>query len=418
MKNALINRLILWLSLAGMVLTLHLWIQKARGFDQGCLGLDSHVAAVEAGCNDAGLQAGSHLFGVSNAAWGYAFYFALALISFGKIVVPPGWARRLHLIGEVAVVVGFLYSGYLLYFQALVAEAFCVLCLVSIGLVTALLASHVAVRLRGGFLPIPATERAVELGLAGGALFAMMGVLIGVLVFVNRLGTRPLDQGSTGRELERIVGQALQIYIDGGKLAEMRACHFDWDAQKLPAGRFTGPATPFIGNPSGPQVVIFYDPNCAHCRAYHPVFLRVVEKYKDRARFTIVPRLLWEESMPQVAALRLAEGSGKYFELWQRMFDLRIAPRHGAGTAQIEALFRDLGIDAADLERRLAAERPAVLSLRRQENAAGITGVPVIYIGGRKVWAMNRGEACMGTLIERVLSGVVKPVAAESTVDR
>jgi len=93
--STMINRLILWLSLAGMILALHLWIQKARGFDQGCLGLETHAVEVaEGGCASAGLEAGSHLFGVSNAAWGYAFYFGLALLSFGKIVTSASCRER------------------------------------------------------------------------------------------------------------------------------------------------------------------------------------------------------------------------------------------------------------------------------------------------------------------------------------
>lgn len=409
----MLHRLILWLSLAGMVLALHLWIQKARGFDQGCLGLSKPELVDTAGCQEVGALPASHLFGVSNAAWGYAFYFGLALLSFGRIVVRQGTARRLHALGEAATAGAFLYSVYLVYQMGFVAHAWCVLCLTSAGLVTVLLALHVAIRRRGGFLPVEDAARGEELGRAAGALFAAVGVLVAVLLFVDRLGTRPLDQGSTAKEVERLVGEVLPDYIDPAKLAEMRTCRFDRDAPVLAPGVFTGPTTPFLGAAGGPEVIVFYDPNCPHCKKYHATFLRVAETYKDRARFTVLPRLLWNQSILQAEALKLAESGGKYFELWQRMFDLQPGPRKSLTLEQIAGLFRELGLDATDLEQRLEAAKPAVLAARAAVKRAGINSVPAVYIDGRNVWTMNRGEDCLGRLIERVRSRAVKPVATD-----
>ena len=408
----MLNRLILWLSLAGMILALHLWVQKARGFDQGCLGLDTHPATVaEGGCNDGALQASSHLFGVSNAAWGYALYFTLAFVSFAKIGAPSEWARRLHLLGEIAIVPALVYSGYLVFQMGFVAHTWCALCLGSAALIATIFALHAAVRLRGGFQPFDEPARTAEFRAAVAALFGAAGLLAGVLIFVNRLGTRPLDKGRTGAEMRRIVGDALPLYIDSAKLAQMRACHFDWDEPTLDLGEFVGPRTPFIGKPDGVPVIVFYDPNCPHCREYHAVFLRIVEKYKDRVRFTVLPRLLWDQSIPQAEALLLAEDPGKYFNLWQAMFDEQPGPWKGMSTVQIAGLFRRFGLDATDLDKRLAAMGPAVAALRNAARAAGVSVVPAVFVGGRRVWEYNRGEACMGTLIERMLSGEVAPVS-------
>jgi len=395
----MINRLILWLALAGMILALHLWIQKARGFDQGCLGLETHgVETVEGGCADGALQAGSHLLGVSNAAWGYAFYFALALLSFGKIVVPPAWAKRLHGLGEILVALAFVYSSYLLYFQAFVAGAFCVLCLTSIGLVTTLLALHVALRVRGGYQPIPDNVRLVELGRAGGAVFAAMGVLVGVLVFVNRLGTRPLDDGNGAIEMRRIVGRMLPAYIDPAKLHEMASCHFDGMAPPTDLAQFTGPGVPFLGKPDGMPVVVFLDPHCPHCRNFYPVFARLAEKYGDRARFYALPRVLWDFSIPAAAALKLAEPSGKYFELWKREFAESGKQRLSAD--RLGEFYRELGLDATNLASRIEAVRPQVVADRKSAASAGISSLPAIFIGGRKVFPLNYSAECLGSLID------------------
>ncbi len=402
----MINRLILWLALAGMILTLHLWIQKSRGFDQGCLGLATHAdVVIEKGCREVSELPGGHLFGVSNAAWGYAFYFTVALLAFGKIVSAPIWARRMHAASEVLTAVAFLYSLWLVY-QMAAAGTWCVLCLVSAGFVTLLVAAHAAVRSRGGFQPVEESARGRELGLAVGGLFAMSGVLVGVVLFVNRLGTRPLEQGTTGAEVQRLVGRALPLYIDGDRLQEMRACRFDQSGSVLDMVNFVGRDTPFVGDARALRVVLFVDPNCPHCAVYFPEFMQAAESLNERAGFTVVPLMLWETSRRQVAALRLAEGSGKYFELWRAMFKQQAGPRKGMTTEQIAVLFRELGLDTTNLEQRLAAQGPSVDRARAAAQAGGIELVPAVFIGGRQVWLGNESPECLAKLVDRVAAEI------------
>ncbi|MEY2877704.1 MAG: hypothetical protein RLZZ15_84, partial [Verrucomicrobiota bacterium] len=241
-------------------------------------------------------------------------------------------------------------------------------------------------------------------GLATGALFAAVGLLVGVVMFFNRLGTRPLNQGHSYQEIEEIVGEALPNYIDGEKLREMRACRFDQAAAKLDLSKILGPQTAFFGLRDGEPVIVFYDPNCGHCKNYHPTFQALAERYKDRARFVIRPRMLWEQSRMQVEALAVAETSGKYFQLWQRMFDLQPGPRKSLTLEQITGLFNELGIDSTNLEKRLAAVRPAVNAMQENIRQAGINGVPAMFIGERRIWVVNRSEACVGKLLEWTLA--------------
>lgn len=404
MTRAGLQRLVLWLALAGMVLALHLWIQKSRDFDQGCLGLQKPVALAaetDGGCREVSELPASHLLGVSNAAWGYAFYFTLAVLALAQLVVGPGWARRLHRLGEGLVAGAFLYSCYLVYQMAFVARAWCVLCSLSAALVTGLLLVHVLLRRKPASAPPTEPERAGEFRAALVAVFVAAGVLVGVLLFVDRLGTRPLDQGNTRREIEQLARGTLAQVIDAKKLREMLACRFETDAPRLDTGRLLPAALPFSGEGREVEVLVFYDPNCPHCRVYHAVFRRVMEKYRERARFAVVPVALWDASLPQIAALSLAETSGKYLELWQAMFDQPAGPRKGLDVAQIARLFRDLGLDATNLEARLAAQRPQVEAARARWRAAGVTGAPTVFINGRKVWPANRSEDCLGTLIEQ-----------------
>lgn len=393
------NRLILWLALGGMVLAVHLWIQKARGFDQGCLGLATPTTTVAAGCHAADLLPASHLLGISNAAWGFAFYFGIALLSLAKIVAPPAWAHRAHLMSEIGICGGTLYSGYLV-LTMVQAGAVCVLCLVSATLVLALFGLIAWMRVKGRFQPISDSARVVEFGFAGLGVFAAGGMLLGVLLFVNRLGTRPLGQGAGARELEDAVVAALEFQFDHAKLAELRACRFDDQAPALDLAKFIGPTTPFIGKPDGVPVIVFSDPTCEACKLYHAEFLRAAEQLGDRARFTLLPRVFREESVLEASALKIAEGTGKYFALWQALYDRQPRADRGMTLTEVTTIFREIGIDTTELERRLNAARPAVLATREHARASEIDLVPAVYIGGRKVWLHSRSVECLSQLID------------------
>jgi len=198
------------------------------------------------------------------------------------------------------------------------------------------------------------------------------------------------------------MGSALEVYLDPAKLAEMRACRFERHAATLDVTKFLDPATPFLGKSDGVPVVVFSDPNCEICRDYHAKFLRAASQFGDRARFTVVPRVIWEESVVEAAALRLAEQSGKYFELWQALFDRPPEQNKGMTVAQLADVFRRLGIDASNLEARIAMVSKTVQAARAEAHASGIDRVPAVYIAGRKVWQVNREVECIGKLIDEV----------------
>jgi hypothetical protein len=269
-------------------------------------------------------------------------------------------------------------------------------------LVIGLFGSHLAIRIRGGYQPLADEERGREIGFAGGALFLATGVLLGVMVFVNRLGTRPLDQGNGALEMRRIVGRMLPAYIAPEKLNEMRACHFDGMAPPFAPEKFVGPQTPFLGRAGGTPVIVFVDPNCPHCKNFYATFRRLAEKYGDRARFYLLPQVLWDFSVPPVAALKLAEKSDKYFELWREELATR-GPRM-LTVEKLGQIYTRIGLDAANLSERIAAVTPEVMRESSRVRKAGIDTAPTIFIGEHEVFSINYSEECLGTLIEGVLA--------------
>lgn len=396
------NRLVLFLSLLGMVLALHLWVQKERNFDQGCWGVGQAGAVAPAspqGCTNSELQKASELFGVSVAAWGYAFYFFVGVMALGKVLLPPLAARRCHSASEVAVALAFPFSCYLIYVQAFVAHAWCPLCLVSSGLTAALFAIHGYQFAKGGHEPIPEAARPVEIGYAAGMGFVAMGALAALMIMVNQVGTRRFDQGENAKQFTAMVGRSLPTFIEPSRLLEMKPALVNREMAPLRQEEWLAADTPVTGQREGVSVVAFLDPNCPSCAGDFTRLVALAKQSKERVGLYVFSRVLWDHSLLQSQALELARQEGKYFEMWALQFERR--KQGGLKLADIEGLFGELGLSTAGLEERLAAVRPTVVAVRDRAKAAGINGTPTIFIEGAAVDNTSRDERSLTKLIEQ-----------------
>lgn len=399
------NRLSLLISLCGLIVSLHLWIQKERNFDQGCWGADRSLASqVDSGCNDQELKKHSELLGVSVAAWGYAFYMAMAALSFGKILLPDKGAQACHTVSEMAVALAFPFSVYLAWVQAFVAKAFCPLCLISGALVTGLFILH-AVQYRRGFEPIEEARRPLEIGYASAMAFLAMGVLAALMIMVNQIGSRRLDQGETARQFEAMFERTLRKHIEPAQLLEMKPALYNAELPPLDLKEWLNGELPFMGANPGLSVVAFLDPNCPGCKGTFTTVKLLAGRYGDRARFHVISRTLWPYSELQSQALELAAEAGKYHEMWEAQFEH--AQKGGLNLAELGKLFRKLGITTEDLEKRLATVRPAVLARRDRAMAAGVRGTPTVYINGRAVAQSSTDLPSLSKLIEEALCSQV-----------
>lgn len=381
------NRAALAVSWLGIILAIHLWVQKTRNFDQGCWGVAPNAAPTLGGCTDPILEKASRLFGVSNAAWAYGFFFLIAALCMAKAILPRAPALLCHRISELTIAAGIPYCIYLLYYQAFVAKAFCPLCLVLGSFVALLAVLHLLTWRHGGHEPAPENERAIEMGYATGMTFLGGGCLVVVLVFIDQLGTRRLDEGSSAEQIMAV----LQNPPAAGGGSQAHFVQTDW----------VSTTTPYIGTATGPTIAAFFDPNCPHCGGSYATILRLAEKYKGRAAFYVFPRMLWEMSALQIQSLELAKSSGKFFELWTRQFQRQ--RKGGLDFTAIEQLFRELDLDTTDLRQRLAAVRPVVLAQREKAQAAGINSTPLIFVDGRNVAGGDRLETNMSKLIEQAI---------------
>src|SRR5690606_10619735 len=139
----ILPRVLFGLALFGVLVVTHLWLQKEAGFAAGCSGFaDVSVTSLaetmreEPGCATVTNSVYATFLGVSNLVWGLLFYAAVALLRLAHAATGDD---RLRLASFGLVGAGFLYTLYLVYLQAAVIGAFCVLCMTSAVTVTLLL---------------------------------------------------------------------------------------------------------------------------------------------------------------------------------------------------------------------------------------------------------------------------------------
>jgi len=124
------------LSLVGFFVSLYLWLWKV-----GFLG---SLACGDGGCETVQLSEFSSFLGVPVALYGMVGYVALAVVSVAGL--QPSWVERRGPTSLLAVVasVGVAFSAYLTYLEASVIHAWCRWCVVSAGIIMAILVTALA----------------------------------------------------------------------------------------------------------------------------------------------------------------------------------------------------------------------------------------------------------------------------------
>ncbi|MDA0378870.1 MAG: thioredoxin domain-containing protein [Bacteroidetes bacterium] len=149
-------------------------------------------------------------------------------------------------------------------------------------------------------------------------------------------------------------------------------------------------------------VIVFFDPNCPHCRTFHPVMNQVIADSGQHARFFMIPFPLWQYSLVQVEALFVAAQEGKYFE----MLDAQYAHQKQGGMSldEVAVLAGDIGLDTARFRARVeqGLNQPMILERRAQIASMGVRGTPSVMINGQFVASDSRSRICMNELIAKV----------------
>lgn len=371
----IINRLVLSAALLGLVLVAHLWIQKERGFSGGCWGMAEIAPSLSSkeGCSRQELQQ-LRIAGIPIVLLGFIFYFSLAMTSLARTVASERVAPRLQELSEAISIVGFLCSGYLVYFQYKVVQSFCPLCLCSAAIATVVFVANMVGRMAAHEGVAAPKDKAQELGYALLTVFAGASGMLAVLLFVNNVGS-----------LER--GQARQAP------APFNAT--EW-IEAIPPLRETE---------AGTELVAFLDPNCGHCPATYALLKKLSARY-DHVRFFIVMRPLWAYSALQAQALEVAKAEKKYYPMWEAQFARKRSG--GLGRSEVVGILDELGIGSGDKLARLEAVKQIVRDRTTKLQAAGINATPTLFLGGVAVPFEKTNEKGLIELLEKARASGAK----------
>jgi protein-disulfide isomerase len=145
---------------------------------------------------------------------------------------------------------------------------------------------------------------------------------------------------------------------------------------------FRSPESFVAGNPRGDvSVVAFYDHNCPYCREGAPALAKLVAD-DPQVRLVLKELPVLGSDSENVARVALAAThQGKYFELYERLFEepgratkekaMRIASALGLDTTRLERDMQDVAID-----KELA-------DTKQLANTLGVRGVPFYLVGDR-----------------------------------
>ncbi|MDX1430668.1 MAG: vitamin K epoxide reductase family protein, partial [Rhodothermales bacterium] len=303
----MLDGVVFFLALLGVLVVVHLWIQSGRGFDRGCFGFTAPAEVTTAvDCEAVTESDAGTLLGVSNVVLGLAFYLGLVGISFkvtsASVRTITTWKR----LRALAIVVGFCYSLYLVYVQYFQLGQFCRLCLISASIVAVLFLLVAADYLTSGKADGGGPFRPTKF-FAGLTLVTAV-IAVGDVLYFRNLPESQIEPGQTAEILQGADGVGECIYDPEKPVVE----------NYVDMASFSDPSR---GSPGAPVTIIeFFDPNCPHCATLHPVMDAVVDRYGDKAWVVWRPFVLWQFSIPQVEALYIAGQEGKFFEMLEEQF--------------------------------------------------------------------------------------------------
>ncbi|MBE7637170.1 thioredoxin domain-containing protein [Sneathiella sp. P13V-1] len=136
------------------------------------------------------------------------------------------------------------------------------------------------------------------------------------------------------------------------------------------------------GNPNGDVTIVeFFDYRCGYCKRSFPDLMKTVE---DDGNIRLVMKefpILGEQSVLAARAVTAAREQGKYMEFHNALMQLR----GGITKDRLMNIAKDLGMDAAKLEKDMGSEKITAEFRRTYDlaQALGITGTPAFIIGGQ-----------------------------------
>ena len=403
-----LDGLIFGLALLGILTSIHLGIQQERGFDQGCFGFTASQQVEDTfDCEVVTESEASNLFGVSNSTWGLLFYLFVAAITFLAATNAGGRLQQLKGARAVLILVGFLYTLYLVYYQFFGIGELCALCLTSAGITTLLFIAQ-AVDFGKSNPPSP-TDPASKMDSSHpkrrlaymGAAVVLLAFLIGAdYAYFNSIDS---PAPAVASELEQPT-QATSSSEPAAPPASVGECSYDPEKPRVDNfAELVNFFDPSVGTPDSDVTVIeFFDPNCPHCATIHPIMMDVVRDKGEDALFVFKPFVLWNHSIAQSEALYAAAQEGKFFLMLEQQYAIQ-QPRTGLGEPELRQIAENIGMDPDALMQRIESGlyRRTLSEQRQKAMDAGVNSTPAVMINGRFVDTNSKSTECLKALIDQ-----------------
>jgi len=394
--NPRLERVLFGLTLLGILDVVHLYIQKRRHFEDGCLGVGS-LEGAESTFNCAAVTAGpgSELLGISNVAWGGGFFLLTGVVTVLVFWARSGLREWVHGARGTLLTGGVLYAGYLTYLQFGPIDTLCLLCLGSALITTLLFGTQVAILLASSpSIDTPMSTRLMKRQIALFVYFAATALVVAGADFVY------FDAGQEAVRTSQVASATAGA--DGPAQCEL-------DTSKSPVDDNGAALINFQDITKGSSdadvtIIEYFDPNCPHCKDFHEqVMNKLVDAHGDDVRFVFKPFALRRSSIPEIQALYVADQSGKFTEMLEAQYARQ--GRSGISTSDLRAVASEIGMDPNVLTNRVdeGEYRNQALQLRKRAVKIGVDSTPTALVNGH--FLKNRSLECMNTFIERAKAG-------------
>jgi len=186
------------------------------------------------------------------------------------------------------------------------------------------------------------------------------------------------------------------------------ACAFADDVPTLDdPSAYIHPADPVVGPDDATVTILeFFDPNCPHCKTSHEAMQDVKAAHGADLRVVYKPLVVVGQfSVPQIAALYVAEEEGLFEEMLAEQFEQQ--QRGGLSMGQLRQIGETIGLDPDALEQRMRNEEYLERMRAARDEAledVGISGVPALFIDGYFVPGQARTADCLTALVAERLS--------------
>jgi len=396
------------LSLAGVLLTVHVQVQERRNFAGGCLGLSApHTAPAAAteGCRKVTSSDPLRRGGFSLSAAGFLMWSMAATALLGAAAAPGAAARLLRRSAAALLLAAAAASVGLILYQIAALSAVCALCL-----------THAALTLLAGAVAFPVWRTAADAGAPGRGIpapyqISLLGFMLaglGLMVFVNGVGLVSLRQEGREAEVDRIAGQLLERSFEPTLLAQAAPCGrgLETATHRTPAELLPSVVARRAEDFSGrPAVIVYFDPACPACVALALELDRLEKDLSGKAFFEHIPVELFPESQFAVQALWVARRENRHGELRRLLMS---SPREDFATAaKLRTLLTNKGFPGEDWGRRIGEGEGVEEMAAAADQAAklGVDHLPALFINGVRVpnAAKNFQSPCLRQLAEKLL---------------